>query len=238
MAAFLASDDRWRVNVSLDEVSDEFIRMLIAYEDRWFFRHFGVNPLAMGRAIIQNLRTRSIVSGGSTLTMQVARLLDPKPRTITSKVVEIFQAMSLELRYSKRDILEMYVNLAPYGGNIEGIGAASLLYFGKSPAELSTGEAALLVALPKSPDSLRPVRGGEAARAARDEVLRRAVGSAIDEASCTEALLEPLQPPAENSRRSLRTSRAWLLSGTGQGASTQLSRPTSRPKLSGCWHSM
>lgn len=200
MAAFLASDDRWRVNVSLEEVSDEFIRMLIAYEDRWFFRHFGVNPLAMGRAIIQNLRTRSIVSGGSTLTMQVARLLDPKPRTITSKVVEIFQAMSLELRYSKRDILEMYVNLAPYGGNIEGIGAASLLYFGKSPAELSTGEAALLVALPKSPESLRPDRFGDAARAARDEVLRRAVRfGAIDEASCTEALLEP----APTSRREL-----------------------------------
>lgn len=200
MAAFLASDDRWRVNVSLEEVSDEFIRMLIAYEDRWFFRHFGVNPLAMGRAIIQNLRTRSIVSGGSTLTMQVARLLDPKPRTITSKVVEIFQAISLELRYSKRDILEMYVNLAPYGGNIEGIGAASLLYFGKSPAELSTGEAALLVALPKAPESLRPDRFGDAARAARDEVLRRAVRfGAIDEASCTEALLEP----APTSRREL-----------------------------------
>jgi penicillin-binding protein 1C len=194
MAAFLAPDDRWRVNVSLDEVSDEFIRMLLSYEDRWFFRHLGVNPLAMCRAIIQNLRTGSIVSGGSTLTMQVARLLDPKPRTIASKVIEIFQAISLELRYSKSDILQMYLNLAPYGGNVEGIGAASLLYFGKCPAELSTGEAALLVALPKAPESLRPDRFSDAAKAARDEVLRRAVRfGAIDEASCIEALSEP--PP-------------------------------------------
>lgn len=192
MSAFLAPDDRWRINVSLDEVSDEFIRMLVSYEDRWFFRHFGVNPLAMCRAVIQNLRAGSIVSGGSTLTMQVARLLDPKPRTIASKVVEIFQAISLELRYSKNEILRMYLNLAPYGGNIEGIGAASLLYFGKCPAELSTGEAALLVALPKAPESLRPDRFGPAARAARDEVLRRAVRfGAIDEVSCAEALLEP-----------------------------------------------
>ena len=147
--AFLAPDGRWRIRVSYEDVSSEFLNMLIAYEDRWFWRHFGVNPLALFRALVQNIKEGKIVSGGSTLTMQVARLLDPKPRTIASKVKEIFQAIGLELRYSKKDILSMYLNLAPYGGNIEGIAAASLLYFGKHPSELSTAEAALLVALPK-----------------------------------------------------------------------------------------
>lgn len=187
--AFLAPDGRWRIRVSYEDVSSEFLNMLIAYEDRWFWRHFGVNPLALFRALVQNIKEGKIVSGGSTLTMQVARLLDPKPRTIASKVKEIFQAIGLELRYSKKDILSMYLNLAPYGGNIEGIAAASLLYFGKHPSELSTAEAALLVALPKSPEALRPDRNAESARKARDLVLTKVFErGVIDQASLTAAL--------------------------------------------------
>jgi len=190
MSAFLAPDDRWRITVSYEDVSTEFLDMLIAYEDRWFFWHFGVNPLSLCRALIQNIRAGKIVSGGSTLTMQVARLLDPKPRTVPSKVKEVFQAIGLELRYSKKQILSMYLNLAPYGGNIEGIGAASLLYFGKEPIELSTAEAALLVALPRSPEALRPDRFPDAARRARDTVLKRAFDrEVIDEPLFTAALL-------------------------------------------------
>jgi penicillin-binding protein 1C len=200
MYAFLAPDDRWRIKVSYEDVSEEFLQILVAYEDRFFWQHFGVNPFALGRAVIQNARAREVVSGGSTLTMQVARLLDPKPRTVLSKLRELLQAIGLELRYSKEEILGMYLNLAPYGGNIEGIGAAALLYFGKSPQELSTAEAALLVALPRSPEALRPDRHSEAARQARDEVLRRAVlFGAIDESLARSALSESVP----SSRRSL-----------------------------------
>lgn len=212
MYAFLAPDDRWRIKVTYEDVSDEFLRILVAYEDRWFWQHFGVNPLALGRAVIQNARARHVISGGSTLTMQVARLLDPKPRTVLSKLKELLQAIGLELRYSKEEILGMYLNLAPYGGNIEGIGAAALLYFGKVPQELSTAEAALLVALPRSPEALRPDRYSEAARQARDEVLKRAVlFGVIDESLATSALSESVP----SSRRAVpRTAPhlSWFLS--------------------------
>lgn len=218
MSAFLATDDRWRVTVSHKDVSAEFLDMLIAYEDRWFKTHFGVNPLALCRALIQNIEAGRIVSGGSTLTMQVTRLLDPKPRTMSSKVREIFQAIGLELRYSKSEILSMYLNLAPYGGNIEGIGAASLLYFGKEPIELSTAESALLVALPRSPEALRPDRSPEAAKQARDTVLRRAFDRGVIDESLFTAALSMGVPSArrELPKRAQHLSR-YLASRYGPG---------------------
>ena len=145
--------------------------MLIAAEDRRFDRHPGVDPLAALRALIQLAISGRVVSGASTLTMQVARLLEPHPRSLSAKLGEMAKALALERRLSKDEVLGLYLTLAPFGGNLEGVRAASLAYFGKEPARLSAAEAALLVAIPRSPERLRPDRHPEAARAARDRVL-------------------------------------------------------------------
>lgn len=183
LRGFLSSDDKWRLPVEGVSVSPEFERILLAYEDRWYFWHPGVNPAALVRALLQNLTEGRVVSGGSTITMQVARLLEPKERTLANKCKEILRALQLEAHLTKREILEIYYDLAPFGGNIEGVRAASLLYFGKSPDELSIGEAALLAAIPNSPERLRPDLYPEQALAARNKVLSRALqfGAITDE---------------------------------------------------------
>jgi len=168
---FLPPDDKYRFPVSLDEVPPELVRALVASEDRHFFRHPGVDPLAMMRASISNLRARRVVSGASTIPMQIARMAEPRRRSLPAKVIETFRAMQLTARYSKRELLEIYINLAPYGSNIEGVGAASWFHFGKEPRRLSLGEIALLTALPRSPNQYDPVREPETARRARDRVL-------------------------------------------------------------------
>jgi penicillin-binding protein 1C len=158
---FLAPDDQWRFRIKLEELNPELVRSELAFEDRWFFYHPGVNPFALARAFFQNLRSDEIVSGGSTLTMQVARMLERRPRTYSSKLIEIFRALQLESRYSKKQILAFYFNLAPYGGNIQGVAAASYLYFGKPPDRLGPAETALLVALPaiaRDPEAGPPSR--------------------------------------------------------------------------------
>lgn len=170
---FLAADDQWRFYVLLKGLAPLLVRAEIAFEDRWFYYHPGVNPFALGRALRQNLGAGRIISGGSTLTMQVARMLEHRPRTYGSKLAEIFRAFQLELHYSKPEILELYFNLAPYGGNIQGVAAASRLYFGKSPDRLGPAEIALLVALPQSPETRRPDLHPQAARVARNRVLAR-----------------------------------------------------------------
>jgi penicillin-binding protein 1C len=165
---------RWRLPATVADVDPRFIAMLLAYEDRRFRGHAGVDPLAMLRAAYQWITTGRIVSGGSTLTMQVARLLEPRAeRTIVAKLRQMVRAIELEGALNKNQILALYLNLAPYGGNLEGIRAASLAYFGKEPRRLSLGEAALLVALPQSPELRRPDRSVELARQARDRVLDR-----------------------------------------------------------------
>ncbi len=170
---FLPADQRWRLPVELDELPAELIAAVVAIEDRRFWRHPGVDPLAVARAAWQNLRARRVVSGASTLPMQIARLAEPAPRTAGAKLREAFTALQLERRLTKRELLEVYFNLAPYGGNLEGVGAASRFYFGKEPARLSPGEIALLVALPRSPVAYDPTRNPATARAARDRVLQR-----------------------------------------------------------------
>ncbi|MFO7768191.1 MAG: transglycosylase domain-containing protein, partial [bacterium] len=179
--------------VTLEEVSPFLIASTTAFEDRFFRRHPGINPFSVLRAAWQNLLAGEVVSGGSTLTQQVARLMDPAPRTLGAKMVEAFRALQLELRFSKDEILTHYFNLAPYGGNLVGVGAAAWAYFGKAPSELSPGEAALLSALPNNPASLRPDRDPGAARARRDEVLRRMRARGIvDEVRYRNALTEPV----------------------------------------------
>lgn len=170
---FADADGIWRYPVTIEEVSPRYLQALIQYEDRWFWSHPGVNPLAIARAAWQDLRSARVVSGGSTLTMQVARLLDPHPRTFGGKVRQLWRAMQLEWHLSKREILTLYLNRAPFGGTLQGVGAASWAYLGKSPAQLSYAEAALLAVLPQAPSRLRPDRWPERAQAARDKVLER-----------------------------------------------------------------
>ena len=171
---FLAADDRLRFAADPAAVDPEYRAMLLAYEDKRFLSHSGVDPLAAARAIWQAARFGRIVSGASTITMQTVRLLDPQPRTLAAKLDEMLRAVRLERELSKEQVLALYLTLAPYGGNVEGIRAATLAYFGKEPRDLSREEAATLVALPRSPEALRPDRHLEAAAAAAAEVLARA----------------------------------------------------------------
>jgi penicillin-binding protein 1C len=156
LRAFTTPDGRWRLDAKPDEVSATYLSLLLAFEDRRFWEHSGVDPLALSRAVFQALRHGKLISGGSTLTMQVARLLRGLPtHSISSKVQQIADALRLEACLSKREILALYLKLAPYGGNLEGVRAASLAYFGKEPHRLSIAEAALLVAIPQSPERRR-----------------------------------------------------------------------------------
>lgn len=174
LRAFQTEDDRWRLPVTVDRVDPLFVRMLKAYEDKRFDDHHGVDPKAMLRAVSQAFLNGGIVSGGSTLTMQAARLLKERPtRSLFAKFGQIVDALALERALSKEAILELYLLRAPYGSNIEGIRAATLAWFGKEPGRLTPAEAALLVALPQAPEARRPDRFPENARRARDRVLER-----------------------------------------------------------------
>ncbi len=177
---FASADGRWRLPLGTEDVDPRYLAMLTAYEDRRFQNHRGVDPLALLRAGGQMLRHGGIVSGGSTLTMQVARLLEPRgERSLSAKLRQAVRAVQLERHLSKTEILNLYLALAPYGGNLEGVRAASLTYFGREPKRLSFAEAALLVALPQSPEARRPDRAPEAARLARDRVLDRVAAAGV-----------------------------------------------------------
>nr|WP_237050536.1 penicillin-binding protein 1C [Microvirga ossetica] len=172
---FAMKGGRWRLPIETDDVDPRYLAMLKAYEDGRFDRHSGIDPLALLRAAGQFVANGRVVSGGSTLTMQVARLLEPRDeRTLSAKLRQIIRAVQLESRLSKNEILRLYLTLAPYSGNLEGMRAASLSYFGREPKRLSFSEAALLVALPQSPETRRPDRFAQAALIARNRVLDRA----------------------------------------------------------------
>ena len=177
--ATLNKEEKWRFRVERSKLDPLYLKMLLNFEDHRFYRHFGVDPLALVRASWQLLMNGHITSGGSTITMQLARLLEPKRRTVAAKIFEIFRAIELELHYSKKEILESYLTLAPYGGNIEGVVAASMHYFGKLPNALSASEAAILVALPQSPEHNRPDRHPYWAKEARNKVLKRSFDAGI-----------------------------------------------------------
>jgi penicillin-binding protein 1C len=174
LRAFATPEGRWRLPATIADVDPRFFDLLFAYEDKRFREHHGVDGLALLRAAWQFASSGHIRSGGSTLTMQVARLLEPRhERSLGAKFRQIVRAVEIERALSKDEVLALYLGLAPYGGNLEGIRGASLAYFGKEPRRLTLGEAALLVALPQSPELRRPDRAGELARAARDRVLDR-----------------------------------------------------------------
>lgn len=177
---FALADGRWRLAADAATVDPRFIAMLLAYEDRRFAAHGGVDPRAMLRAAWQMATSGRVISGGSTLSMQVARLLaPPRPRTLAAKLDQMRAALELEARLGKTEILSLYLTLAPYGGNIEGVRAAALTYFGKEPTRLNLSEAALLVALPQSPEARRPDRSPAVARRARDRVLDRLAAAGL-----------------------------------------------------------
>jgi len=194
LRAYATSEGRWRLPANQRDVDPRFLKLLFAFEDKRFFDHHGVDPLSLVRAAYQFAANRHIVSGGSTITMQVARLLEPREqRSFGAKLRQIVRALELEYVLGKSDVISLYLALAPYGGNLEGIRAASLAYFGKEPLKLSLAETALLVALPQSPESRRPDRFPEAARAARDRVLDRvAAAGAVPRDEIARAKSQPV----------------------------------------------
>ena len=194
LRVFTASDGSWRIpEPSLADISPKLQTAVLTYEDRWYYYHFGINPFSIAQAMVTNIKAGRVVRGGSTITMQVARMMEPKPRTIRNKIIEMFRALQLEVRYSKNEILTLYLNMAPYGGNIVGSAAASRIYFNKPQNRLSLGEAALLAAIPKSPTLLRPDLHYTNAVRAREKVLRRMkTFSRISDRELREAVSEPV----------------------------------------------
>lgn len=192
LRAFATPQGRWRLKTSVEDVDPRFLAMLIGYEDRRFYEHGGIDPWAIGRAAFQLLTNGRIVSGASTLSMQVARLIEPREtRSFSAKLLQLARAVQIERRLDKKAILELYLTRAPYGGNLEGVRAASLAYFGKEPKRLTVAEAALLVALPQSPEMRRPDRHPKAAHAARERVLTRpAVAKVAGEGEAERASLD------------------------------------------------
>lgn len=190
---FQTKDEKWRLGVRLKDIDPLYINMLIAREDRYFWNHWGVNPLSLMRSLYQYLSRGKVISGGSTLTMQAARLLNPRPRTVIAKLLQILRALQLERRYAKEEILEIYLTLAPYGSNIEGVRSAAFAYFGKPPTHLLPSEAALLVALPQKPKLWTSKGFLASTKKARNKVLSLAFQKGILEQKTYQiALKEPL----------------------------------------------
>lgn len=205
LRAFPDPDGIWRYPATPQTVSPLYLQALLNYEDRWFWKHPGINPASLARAAGQWVRSRRVVSGGSTLTMQVARIIDDGARSPTrspaTKLRQMLRALQLEVHLDKRDILTLYLNHAPFGGTVEGVEAASWAYLGKPSSRLSHAEAALLAVLPQSPSRLRPDREPQRARLARDKVLARMQTMGVwTPAQVRDARVEPvvarsLQPP-------------------------------------------
>jgi len=191
--ASLSSDQQWRMKTEIEEVNPLLIKTMIYKEDRWFRWHPGVNPVALTRALWQNISSGKRVSGASTITMQVVRMLEPRKRTIGNKLIECFRALQLELHHSKNEILELYINLLPYGGNIQGIKAASFLYFGQEPQALSLAQIVTLAIIPNDPNHQRLGINNDKIVKERNLWLKKLSTRRIfDKATLDDALLEPL----------------------------------------------
>ena len=191
--AFLTKDQQWRMKTELNEISPLLRKTIVEKEDRYFYYHPGINPLAMVRAFARNIFRMRRTSGASTITMQVARSLEPKRRTYWNKLVEVFRAFQLEWKYSKDEILQLYLNKVPYGGNIEGVKSASILYFRKNPDHLSLAEITALSIIPNRPSSLVMGRSNDRIVEERNKWLRRWAGEKVFSAKEIEdALAEPL----------------------------------------------
>ena len=192
LTAFLNRTDKWRMKAELNEIIPDLKKVLIYKEDRWFYYHPGVNPASILRALSNNLISGRRTSGASTITMQVVRLLNPKERTYWNKIAEILRAVQLELHYSKDEILQLYLNLIPYGGNIEGVKSATLLYFDRLPEQLSLSQITALMVIPNNPTQLTPGKRNEQIKIQRDKWLDRfAEDELFPEDQIHSAKLEP-----------------------------------------------
>ncbi|MEA3446319.1 MAG: penicillin-binding protein 1C, partial [Bacteroidota bacterium] len=190
--AFLSEDDKWRMFIGQDEITEQLLKTILYKEDKYFYYHPGVNVFAIARALFRNILQGRRTSGASTINMQVARLLNPKERSYKNKAIEMFRALQLDLHFSKDEILQLYLNIVPYGGNIEGVKAASYLYFGKSPDHLSLAEICVLAIIPNRPNSLHIGHANDFIREERNKWLHRfwddglwdeeIIADAIDEA--------------------------------------------------------
>ena len=196
--AFLTTDEKWRMKFEQEELTPQLKKAILFKEDRHFYYHPGINPLAVMRAVFNNVTGRYSVSGASTITMQVARLMEPKPRTFANKCREVFRAFQLEWKYSKDEIILMYLNRVPYGGNIEGVKAAAVMYFGKQPDHLSLAEITSLAIIPNRPVSLVMGRNNDRIVIQRNVWLNR-----FDEAQLFPAgeIADALGEPMEGFRR-------------------------------------
>jgi len=191
--AFLTKDEKWRMKTNLDEISPLLRKTIIEKEDQYFYYHPGVNLLAIGRATAKNVFRLKRTSGASTITMQVARALEPKRRTYFNKLIEVFRAFELEWKYSKDEILQLYLNLVPYGGNIEGVKSASILYFNKNPNHLSLAEITALSIIPNRPSSLVMGKNNDLIVKERNRWLKKfAADKVFTEKEIQDALSEPL----------------------------------------------
>lgn len=191
--AFLTKDQQWRMKTELDEISPLLRKTIVEKEDKYFYRHPGINAVAMARAFVKNLFRMKRTSGASTITMQVARALEPKKRTYLNKCLEIFRAFQLEWKYSKEEILQMYLNLVPYGSNIEGVKSASILYFKKNPNHLSLAEITALSIIPNRPSSLVIGKNNDLIVKERNTWLKKfAADKVFTEKEIKDALEEPL----------------------------------------------
>lgn len=200
--AFLSRDEKWRMQLEKEEISPVLKQAVLLKEDRYFYYHPGINPFAMGRALFNNITKGKTTSGASTITMQVARLLYPKKRTYWHKLTEVGRALQLEWTYSKEEILLLYLNLVPFGGNIEGVKAASVLYFQQSPAELSLAQAVTLAVIPNKPSSLRIGVQNERIITFRNKWLRYYLQHGAFSADAVEdALQEPLEAARQEAPR-------------------------------------
>ena len=220
--AYLTPDEKWRMRVELDEISPLLRKTIIHKEDKQFYRHWGINPFAMARALFRNITSRKRTSGASTITMQVARALEPKARTLPNKCIEMFRALQLEWTYSKDEILRLYLNLVPYGGNIEGVKSAAYLYFDKDPDHLSLAEITALSIIPNRPGSLVPGKHNAAIVAQRNKWLRRfAAEKLFTEKEIADALAEPFDVQRRSvPREAPHLSARLALSGQYHIAST------------------
>ncbi|WP_371398316.1 penicillin-binding protein 1C [Fretibacter rubidus] len=206
LSGFTVEDGTWRIPADLDAIDPSFIKAVIAVEDKRFYDHSGVDPIAVIRAARTWLREGEAVSGASTITMQLIRQLEPRPRNLRSKVIETIRAVQIELWLSKDEILAAYLTHTPYGGNIEGVEAATRLYLGKAPDQLTTEDIALLIALPQSPEARRPDRNPKTAKAARNAVLAKLNAKGLLSAQTfKEASVSPLHVS-----RSAMPERAWI----------------------------
>jgi penicillin-binding protein 1C len=218
---FLTADEKWRLPVSLDRVDPKYVEALVALEDKRFWTHDGVDTIAMARAAISNVTHMRRISGGSTLTMQLARLLEPRPRTLKNKLIDMFRATQLDLRMSKREILEQYLLRTPYGGNVEGIESAAWSYFGHSAKSLTPLEIATLLAVPQGPSRFAPKpQNTERLRARRDAILEKLIAAGVFTGTAALVARQDAQMPPPDKR--LRMPReaphaAYLLARMNKG---------------------